>query len=339
MTAAVLDGPFTYATGTVRELADSANRTYALSAFRRSTVRRPFFKGQEKRASSQVSEFSSAYKEEVLPSRSERELADLQRRVPRDRRVLDDPAEKRVKYEIETGIMRDGTIGKPLEPWTAPGSRTRSMSLYFKIVNAEDGTYTVADFDGQDLDVLRWMGDERLVSVGDDMRVHPLSDAEAAGRRAYPGAKCDDRHAAIGSYLRDKAVGLVAAALFNHSTGKLRKRRRRAELVGADGMRATVALICSEANRIKAMRSDLADYRYLSATRCAEIIRALIATGFLDEIEPTVFIRRERSWRTIVRVVRRLTEQWDDDDIAIAAMYVAQWDAEQHRKGFETEEA
>lgn len=284
-----------------------------------------------KRATSQVSELSSVYKEAPL-TENERELADLRRLgfLP-GRKVLGSAVNRYRKYEIETGIMRDGTIRRPLEPWTCPGSSASSMSLYFKIMNAEPGTFSAADLGARDLAAARWMGTEQLIAVDAGLRIHPLSDAEPGERRAYPGAKCSDKIAAVGRYLRDKAVGLVTAALFNLSAGLVKSESGRAELVGADGMRAPARLVCAEANRLKSMNLDLDEYRYLSATRCAEIIRALIDLGFLDEIEPIRFERRFRSWHAVARVVRRLAEMPDEEDIRALAELVAAWDAERRK--------
>jgi hypothetical protein len=271
----------------------------------------------------QVSEFSFTYTEDT--DFSERQLADLgKRRPPRDRRILDDPAERYRKYEIETGIMRDGTIRSPLEAWTCPGPRSKTMGVYFRIMRAEPGSFQVSDFKGRELAAVHWMSDQRLIGTDEALRIHPLSDAAAPGRRSYPGAPVSDRRAKVGIYLRGSAVGLVAAALFNHSAGQLRRKTgRRAALIGADGMRATVALICAEANRIKSKRADLAEHRYLSLTRCAEIIRSLIGMGWLEELSATRFIRQERSWRTVVRVIRRLICD-NADDAATAAL--AAWE-------------
>lgn len=300
-----------------------------LAMFEREAKRRPFFRVPAQRASAQVTELSSAFKEEVLPSKSRRQLADLGRFAAchRNRDVLDDAGKRHRKYEIETGIRKDGTIGTPLEPWTAPGSRWGSMYLYGRIMHADPGTYAVTDFAGAEFDQVHWMAAEGLVEVDGDLRIHPLSDAAAGKGRMYPGASCSDKFAAVGSYLRDKAVGLVSAALYNLCVRPRKGPGCQPEMVGEDGVRAKVAQICAEANRVKSVRSDLIEYRYLSVTRCAEIIRALIETGFLDEIEPARFERRFRSWRAVSRVIGRMTEEWDEQDNAVAAMYVAEWDA------------
>jgi len=294
-----------------------------------------------KRARSQVTALSSAFKEEVLPSKSERQLADLLRyRIVHHasgREVLAKADQRRRKYEIETGIGRDGTIHAPLEPWTAPGSRWSSMFFYGRIMHAEPGTYSLDQLSRAELEQAHWMAAEGLVLVDEDMRIHPLSDAAASKGRMYPGAPGSDKTAAIGLYLRDNATGLVAAALWNLSVH--RGEKGGAELVGADGVRAKVAQICAEANRIKAKRPGLAEYRYLSVTRCAEIVRALIDGGFLDEIEPVRFERRFRSWRAVSRALRVIDEPWTDEDIALMVMFVAAWDAERRKEATERRQA
>lgn len=254
-------------------------------------------------ASSQATALSLHYKEISQGIKDQRELADLrQRRQPKARRILADDLEKQKKLWIEMGVGRDGVQREPLEPWTCPVNGGKA--LYQRIVLADDGAYSIGDFTGWQITALHWMGEVQLISADEDGRLHALSDAEHSGGRAYPGAVCNDKKASVGRYLRSFARGLVLAALFRLSAAR---KRRKAKLVGEDGIQVTAAVVCAEANRIKRKRADLAEYRYLSVTRCQEIIRDLVESGVLDQIAPPKAVRQDRSWRTLPRILRRIT--------------------------------
>lgn len=277
-------------------------------------------------AKAQVTALSLHSREISLGLKKARQCCDLRERAgrkPQARHVLTDRGERREKYEIETGIMRDGTIGKPLEPWTAPGSYLDSMYLYGRIMNAEPGAYRLSDFEGQQVDVIRWMRDQELASIGEDGEILPLSDAERAKNRMYPGAPMpDDKvRSRFSRYLGGKAQGLVLAAISNLCAGRSVRRSRKVkkrETLMADGVALTTAEICAEANRIRTKRADLAEYRYLSLSRCREIITGrrgtpgLIEDGTLDELAPPMPTRRGRTWVTIPRVIRRFVDDTID---------------------------
>lgn len=90
----------------------------------------------------------------------------------------------------------------------------------------------------------------------------------------YPGAPVTDRrwfqvhrHAGsphlvpIGKYLRERADALVAEALATVPEG------------------SPASVVCRHANRIKTMRPELDDCRYLSLPACRAIIRRLVPEG------------------------------------------------------------
>lgn len=245
-----------------------------------------------------------------------RKLSDLGERAgskPRAREILTNPRDRAAKLSIETTRTHPIT-GQvlplpPLEPWSCPVPC--GMLAYAEIMLAkDDGAYQLADFTGDRLTALQWMRDEELVSISDDGRIRALSDAGFSDARAYPGAPCSDKRASVGRQLRDKAGGLILAAIMNLSSGKTVRRtrkRRTGQLVGDDGIRITGAQVCTEANRIKSRRPDLGEFRYLSLGTCRQLIRALVDMEVIEEIEPPHAVRQRRSWRMIPRVIRRLT--------------------------------
>lgn len=270
---------------------------------------------QTRRASKtkpQVSEFL-LHPSDSLPEKQQ-ELSYLRERAgrqPRRRRVLASREERAAKLSIETTRTHPVT-GEilplpPLEPWTCPVPS--GLMAYSEIMFAEDGTFRLSDFDGERLTALAWMREQELVSVGDDGRIHALSDAEPPDRRAYPGAPGSDRKAAIGRYLRQHAAPLVLAAIVNLSAGKSvrRSRQPKASLDRGDGVSITAYAVCREANAIKAKRRrDLDEYRYLSVSAVRALIRALVLAEVLHEVSPPHPVRRNRSWRMLPRIVERL---------------------------------
>jgi hypothetical protein len=230
---------------------------------------------------------------------------------PRQRHVLTDPAERGKKLAIETGwdAIRDQPRKAPLEPWTGP---PRSVLLYAHLMRDPDGAHSLGEYGTPGLDALAWMADEELISVGEHGEIHALSDGRPKDGRRYPGAPVGDALAKAGRSLMGNARGLILAALYNLSSGRTvrrtRKRRRHAAET-ADGMQLTAAQVCAEANRIKARRPDLAGFRYLSLSRCRELIRDLIDGGVIEQVEPPRAVRQRRSWRTIPRVIARITAE------------------------------
>lgn len=233
------------------------------------------------------------------------DLAEYIGRQPRMREILAEPGERMKKLGLETGYDTRYDVFRfvPLEPWTGPDG---SMRTYQRIMLADDGATTIGDYSGADLDKLEWMRDEELVSIGDDGRIHALSDSRAKKVRKYPGAAVPDERAGIGSQLRDLARGLVLAAITNLSAGRPVRRRKRQGLT-AEGIKITGEQVAAEVNAIKAKRPELAGYRWLSLSTARGIIRELIGCGLLEELSPPKPVRQQRSWRTMPRVIRRLT--------------------------------
>lgn len=231
---------------------------------------------------------------------------------PRDRAILTDPAKRMKKLCIETGwdAVRNRPLKMPLEPWTCPVRMGDLM--YGNLMRDPDGAHKVTDFSGDGLTALRWMREEDLISIGADGEIHMLSDARPAPGRKYPGAPVADALAKAGRSLMGNARGLILAALFNLSTGRTvrrtRKRQRHAAET-ADGMALTAAAICAEANRIRQRRPDLDGFRYLSLSRCRELIRDLIEDRVIEQVAPPRAVRQRRSWRTIPRVIARITAE------------------------------
>lgn len=229
---------------------------------------------------------------------------------PRQRRVLTDPAERGKKLAIETGwdARRNRPLSVPLEPWTGP---RLSMLMYASLMRDPDGAHRIGEYGAPGLAALAWMRDEELIAVGEAGEIHALSDGRPRAGRKYPGAPVGDALAKAGRSLMGNAKGLILAALFNLSSGKTVRRTRRrqhaAETVG--GLRLSAAQVCAEANRIRQRRPDLDGYRYLSLSRCRELIRDLIDAGVIEQVEPPRAVRQRRSWRTIPRVIARITEQ------------------------------
>lgn len=247
-----------------------------------------------------------------------RKLSDLGRWAGRtahihERGILADPAKRRKKLAVETGW--DDRYGEamrpPLEAWTCPGPN-QAMALYGEIMRAPDGTLTIGDFRGPQLGHVEYMRREELVSVGDDGRLHALSDMiRDEGSRAYPGAPVTDSRAKIGRQLRHHATGLVLAALFNISRGGVvhwSRKREQKVMEALGGLRLSAAQVCAEANQVKASRPDLEECRYLSVSTCREVIKALIDLGYIAELAGAKAIRRMRSWLTLPRVIGRLAE-------------------------------
>jgi hypothetical protein len=263
---------------------------------------------------SQVSALS-LHTAEIYDSPDQRQRRDLREcagQQPRRREVLADPAGRYRKLAIETGydIRYDQMLWAPLEPWNCPDPHA-AMAMYGEIMRAEDGATAIASYHGERLAMLSWMREEELVAIGDAGEVRALSDARSQAGRSYPGAPVSDKMAKIGHYLGKLAKGLILAAIMNLSAGRtvrrLRKRRRAAGMFGTeDGLRLSGAAICEEVNSIKAHRPDLADYQYLSVSRCREVVKELIEDELLEEIEPPRAVRERRSWRTIPRLFRRL---------------------------------
>lgn len=239
-------------------------------------------------------------------------------RHPRRRHPLDDPAERMKKLRLETGLPHPvtGIPMPPLEPWTSPQPPVGQL-VYSKIMHGEDGADLLSAYEGVKLEEVRWLAGVELVTIEGD-RIIPLSDAEAAERRAYPGAPVSDKHARTGRYLRSHARGLIMAAYANWCRGRTlaRSQRGRGEaMLKCGGIAITAYDLCAEANRIKARRGDLGEHRFLSVDSCRRVIRELLDAGWLTEIEPPKAIRVDRSWRTLPRVLE-IADGQDLDDMA-----------------------
>jgi hypothetical protein len=192
-------------------------------------------------------------------------------------------------------------LKNPLEPWDLPNAPSAKM-LYAKIMRADDGTLTLDDFSSVDLDYLRWLEGEQLVGIGTEGTVHMLDDPDAKTGRKYPGAPEGDKRAAVGKQLRDRAMPLILAALLNFKRGRTLTNLRGADLRKSGGMALPARLVCQEANKLKAKRSDLDEYRYLHVATCARLLRDMCEAGALEEIEPPKAIRSGRKWITLPRV-------------------------------------
>lgn len=252
----------------------------------------------------QVTEFLHPNKETT--SLKVQELADLRElppSMPRNRDVLTAGEKRARKYEIETGIGRDGKIWQPLEPWTCPVNG--GMQLYQKLMFATE-PFRVDDFTGAKLTAVKWMRDVQLVGVDDDGQVLPLSDGKGKKYRSYPGAPCSDRLASVGRYLREHGRNLVLAALCNLGSGKrVRRGRGNVAVERGDGIEIAAQVVCKEANAIKAKRDDLHEFRFLSLSACRQIIRDLLIAEVIEEIRSPKPIRQNRSWRTLPRVISK----------------------------------
>ena len=236
-------------------------------------------------------------------------------RQPRRREILTEPGNRRAKLSIETCRVHPVT-GEvlplpPLQPWDCPVPC--GLLAYSEIMLAEDGKFSLADFTGDRLTALEWMRDEELICIGTAGEVRALSDAGYKDARKYPGAPCSDARAGIGRQLREHAEELIRLALVNLSLGRTvrRVRRRKGRLERSDGITITAARVAEEANAIKARRPDLAECRYLSLGRCRQLIRSLVDREVIEEIQPPQPVRQKRSWRTLPRVIRRLTADAD----------------------------
>jgi hypothetical protein len=141
---------------------------------------------------SQVSElFRLREKEICIEAEQRRDLRQRAGRHNRARAVLGDPAERLKKLAVETGydLRYRVFLRAPLEPWTGP---PKSMDLYAALLREEDGSRALPDFSGADLERLQYIRDEELAYVGDDLRVHMLSDASPRDSRQYPGSPLSD---------------------------------------------------------------------------------------------------------------------------------------------------
>lgn len=235
-----------------------------------------------------------------------RELAGIK---PRHREVLDDEGDRLRKYEIETGIALDGGVRIPLEPWDCPVKG--GVKLYWQVMFRE---VRIEDLTGDQLAAAEWMQKVQLTAVSERGTLEPLSDARREDRRSYPGAPCSDRKAAIGRYLRGFAVGLVQAALANLSSGRTVHRMGRGQMSRierGDGIRITAAMVCKEANAIKAKRKDLRDYRWVSLSLVRELLKDMIRGGVVDELHGVKAVRRNRSWATLPRIIRKFSANLD----------------------------
>lgn len=256
---------------------------------------------------SQATELSQHFTE-IYDSKDVRKRRDLRERAgrqPRKRTVLTDLDARRKKLAIESGydIRRHAFLAAPLEPWTCPVNAGGRM--YAEIMLGDPGATTLGDYSGDRLAALEWMRGEELVMVDDDGRIQPLSDGAPRDRRAYPGALVSDAKAKIGRQLRHRAVGLVLAAFVNITrrctVARISPHKRR-HMERHNGIAITAYDLAREANAIKAKRRDLDEFRYLSLSRCRDIVRELVKTGQLAEAEPPKAVRRDRSWFTLPRV-------------------------------------
>lgn len=231
--------------------------------------------------------------------------SELRKRTGQSRRrhVIDDPGERMRKLAIETGydIRHDLFLKAPLEPWTSPVP-VAGMRAYSDLMRGRPGADLLESWSGERLAELEWMRDEQLVTITEDrLRVVPLSDEAPRDNRKYPGAPVVDALARIGRQLRGHARGIIGAAFANACIRRTRKRGKQPGRLTAAGIQLAARELCEEANRIKARRPDLDEYRYLSVDTCRRVIRELLADGLLTEAEPPRAVREGRSWKTIPR--------------------------------------
>lgn len=222
---------------------------------------------------------------------------------PRRRHPLDDPAERMRKLAIETGydIRHDLFLKAPLEPWTSDRPVV-GMRAYSDLMRGRPGADLLEHWSGEYLAELEWMRDEELVTISEDrLRIVPLSDEAPKQGRKYPGAPVVDSLARIGRQLRGQARGIIGAAFANACRRRARKRGKQPGKMTAAGLQIAVRELCEEANKIKARRPDLDEYRYLSVDTCRRVIREMLAAGLLTEAEPPRAVREGRSWKTIPR--------------------------------------
>jgi hypothetical protein len=146
--------------------------------------------------------------------------------------------------------------------------------------------------------------DEELVAFGTDGAIYPLSDPDSIKQRRYPGAPVVDKKAAVGRQLRGHAADLVIAAIRRLRDGrsmlklgrrdKAALRRRHSQ----GGVPLAARIICWEANLLKQhQRADLAEHRFLSIDVCRRVLRNLVATGALIELQEMERFRANRQWR------------------------------------------
>jgi hypothetical protein len=244
-----------------------------------------------------------------VPKRAD--LRQRQGKIPRRREVLTDPGERLAKFAIETGydIRHDHFLAEPLEEWTCPDKNLGKIA--YKDLMVWGREFRLDGLDPRDREIWTWALNEQLAAVDQHGVIVPLSDAAPPSVRSYPGAPAPDQRAGVGRQLREQAVGLMLAAFANLSRGmsvvRSKARRKRGKITG-DGIMLTAAALASEANAIKARRTDLEGYRYLSLSTCRRLIRFLIGAGVLDEISSPKPTRRRRSWAMRPRVLRRMTE-------------------------------
>lgn len=258
-------------------------------------------------ANAQVTAFSQHLEDIENQLRKRSGLRERAGRQPRKREVLTDPGKRMRKLAIETGydVRYEQFLGAPLEPWTGPRG---SMQRYGELMRGE-APVMLRDWQGPGLDFLAWARDEELIAISGDGEVQALSDAKGRDQRKYPGAAVPDQAAGVGRRLGDKAVELMRLAWLNISRGRLtgrRSRSRRSAAALSSELQVPVSQVVAEANAIKARRRDLDEYRFLSLSRGYEVNRLLLDLHVIEEVLPPRHVRRERSWRTLPRVIRRL---------------------------------
>jgi len=212
------------------------------------------------------------------------------------------------KFAVETGydLRHDTFLKAPLEPWTCPQA-SKAMILYGTIRTLDDGKLTLDDFNGVDLDHLRYMHDEQLIEFGLTGTIHMLDDPDGKSGRSYPGSGMADKRAAVGKQLRDRADSIVLAAILNLARRRTVSKipaRMLADLVVSTGLKSPVRLICQEANAIKRHRRDLDECRFLSVDTCSRVLKRLRMAEVIEEAEPPRSIRACRQWIGVPRVYR-----------------------------------
>lgn len=230
------------------------------------------------------------------------------------RSIITDPSRRAdaIKWETPQRIESEkfGTtlyIRQPLQRW----QDNAAMLMYVRIVNADDGEYTLDGLDLEQLARVEEMQQRKLVYVDSERKLRLLSQPATKKAESYPGAakqlsggpldgqwvKVGDDQAKQGRQLRDRADGLVLAALHNLMHTPQPEHR-----VHKDGIAFPIHDICAEANRLKSERPDLREYKFLHVETCRLVVKRLIEAGMIAEAIPPQRVYLNNQWHTIPRV-------------------------------------
>lgn len=220
----------------------------------------------------------------------ERNVHDPRRHVLADREM---PA----LIAIETGAdLRKGeTLGRPLHPWPS----SSAMIFFVRVASQPNGSVTLASIPDEDLEHVRVLQDRRLVIVGGDPAAEPalwfMSQPEAPRETEYPGAsRIVPDGPLAGRWIEvppeelspkaRKAAGLpmlvriprqVQEQIAAEAMRKCQSRRRPANEQGPEGVQITVRELCTEMNRIRSHRDDLAGFKWFHVETARLIVNRL----------------------------------------------------------------